>query len=155
MKVAKNILEYLTGKFNNPLSISIDNQIISQVTREYSPRDGIYASEVFKNEVRNIMWTYVGILRNEESIRRCINKLNNIYENIDKVRIRNRSDIIKYSELKNLLLTSLAISHSALLRTESRGSHFRTDYPEESVGWKKNIRITYKEGNFKYQIVMN
>jgi succinate dehydrogenase/fumarate reductase flavoprotein subunit len=40
-------------------------------------------------------------------------------------------EVIKYSEMLNTLLTSLAVAYSALARRESRGAHFRLDYPEE------------------------
>jgi len=49
----------------------------------------------------------------------------------------------------NTLLTSLAITHSALLRRESRGAHFRLDYPKESSNWVKNIRVLYENGKFR------
>ncbi len=45
-----------------------------------------------------------------------------------------------------MLLISEMICRAALLRTESRGSHFRSDFPEEdNTNWLKNI-IVRKEG---------
>jgi len=50
--------------------------------------------------------------------------------------------IIKFLELKNMLLLAKLIIKSALLRKESRGSHFRTDYPERNdKAWKKHITV--------------
>lgn len=155
MRVAENILKYLMERFNDSLSISTDKQIIDQVIRKYSPRDGIYTPESLKHEIQNIMWVNVGVLRSEESVEKCINRLNEIHGSLGNIRLSNHIDVVKYSELENILLTSLTVSHSALIRTESRGSHFRTDYPEENSEWRKNIRITYKDGELKHQIITN
>ena len=45
-------------------------------------------------------------------------------------------------ELNNLLLTGRLLVESALIREESRGAHFRTDFPRHSVKWQKHITFT-------------
>ena len=42
-------------------------------------------------------------------------------------------------ELANLLLVGRLVTEAALTRTESRGAHYRTDYPETSDAWKRHI----------------
>jgi succinate dehydrogenase flavoprotein subunit len=45
-------------------------------------------------------------------------------------------------DLRNLLIVSEAVARSALARKESRGAHFRDDYPEKSAEWGKyNLKI--------------
>ncbi len=152
MKVAENVVKYLGEKFNDRLTDGVDVREVKHIVERYSLREGVYVAERLKDDIRKLMWANVGVLRSDESIRKCIDWLNDVYENLSRVRIGNYSDIVRYSELENILLTSLAVSHSALLRTESRGSHFRTDYPEEDVKWRKNIRITYHDGKLRYSI---
>lgn len=54
--------------------------------------------------------------------------------------------IIKFLELKNMLLLAKLIIKSAIKRKESRGSHFRTDYPERNdKKWKKHIVVKREE----------
>jgi succinate dehydrogenase/fumarate reductase flavoprotein subunit len=46
-------------------------------------------------------------------------------------------------ELDNLLLTAEAIALAALSRTESRGTHYREDYPERNdTDWRCNLLVT-------------
>ena len=42
-------------------------------------------------------------------------------------------------ELANLLLTARIVTEAALLRQESRGAHYRTDFPETLDSWRRNI----------------
>ncbi|MEM2077559.1 MAG: hypothetical protein QXV03_07775, partial [Sulfolobales archaeon] len=53
---------------------------------------------------------------------------------------------VEVVEAENTVLTSLSIATSALERRESRGSHFRVDYPEEVSGWIKSIRVELRGG---------
>jgi succinate dehydrogenase/fumarate reductase flavoprotein subunit len=44
-------------------------------------------------------------------------------------------------EARNAALTGRAIAVSALARTESRGSHYRSDFPKEDKNWIKHISV--------------
>jgi len=41
--------------------------------------------------------------------------------------------------LDNLVLTGRLVAEAALIRKESRGAHYRTDYPEPSPDWVRHI----------------
>ena len=45
-------------------------------------------------------------------------------------------------ELRNLLLLGRLMVEAALIRQESRGSHFREDFPDISPNWKKHVQLT-------------
>jgi len=47
-------------------------------------------------------------------------------------------------ELSNLVLTGRLMAESALIREESRGAHFRSDFPQSSAEWQKHIVIIKK-----------
>ena len=56
------------------------------------------------------------------------------------------TDLIRYLELKNMLFVGEAVCRSALERTETRGSHFRADFPEEDdANWMVNIQVRLLE----------
>jgi L-aspartate oxidase len=42
-------------------------------------------------------------------------------------------------ELNNLLLVGRIVAEAALIRTESRGAHYRSDFPHPSDAWKRHI----------------
>ncbi len=48
-------------------------------------------------------------------------------------------------ELRNLLLLGRLMVEAALIRQESRGSHFREDFPDTSPKWEKHVQLT-REG---------
>jgi L-aspartate oxidase len=50
------------------------------------------------------------------------------------------------AELKNLVLTGRLIAEAALIREESRGAHFRVDFPYPSPAWQRHIVFRKREG---------
>ncbi|NNG06383.1 MAG: L-aspartate oxidase, partial [Desulfobacteraceae bacterium] len=49
-------------------------------------------------------------------------------------------------ECRNAAISGRAIAVSALKRTESRGSHYRKDFPEETESWLKHIHVGMNQG---------
>jgi L-aspartate oxidase len=48
------------------------------------------------------------------------------------------------NELCNLVVTGRLVAESALIREESRGAHFRSDFPKKSPAWQHHIVFTQK-----------
>ena len=80
-------------------------------------------------ELRRVMWNYVGIVRTERRLRRAQQRIELLLAEVDEHyrRFRINSDFI---ELRNLITVANLIVNSALARPESRGLHFIQDYPE-------------------------
>ena len=87
--------------------------------------------KVKKTMLQNLMWDYTGIIRNDIQLETCIDRLDKMKEDIEQ-EINRQGINQERMELLNLIETSLLITHCALLRTESRGCHFRIDYPEKN-----------------------
>jgi len=59
-----------------------------------------------------------------------------------------KSQVQACLEIQDMLKTAEVIVLAALERKESRGAHYRSDYPTMDTGWEKNIRI-YKDNEGK------
>lgn len=95
-----------------------------------------------KKELQNIMWTYVGILRDEKSLKTGIQKLDELSSKFPrKVCCLSRTEY----EFRNMLTVAKLIAECALERKESRGAHYRTDYMQTEENSVHSC-VTKKEG---------
>ncbi|MCA0445855.1 MAG: L-aspartate oxidase [Bacteroidetes bacterium] len=84
------------------------------------------------NEIKSIMWDYVGIVRSNLRLERARRRIEFIRKEVDEFYRRTRltPEIV---ELRNLVLVASLIIECAILRKESRGLHFTTDYPQKTT----------------------
>ena len=103
-----------------------------------------YSEKVSK--LRRIMTENAMISRNESGLKKaiyfCEENLEEIGKSPDKS--SNKVEVINYYRLKSNLFTAMSILKAALLRKESRGSHYREDYPDISKSKEKRIVIALK-----------
>ena len=98
-------------------------------------------------ELEHNMQANVGIIRTEKELEKGIGTLEKIKEAYKTVKAKGASQFNpgwhEALGLRNLLITSEAVAHAALLREESRGAHTRADFPGEQEHWLHyNIVIT-------------
>ncbi len=138
---ASELANYLS--FTNLQSSDIIDEKILEIIRKYDDDDNTQTCEIdyeidpiaLKHKLKNIMWEHVGILRDENNLEIALDKINEIekcYNNIYKCAT------IKHYELRNLIMVAKMIIISALKRKESRGAHFRLDYPTPLNSAKHN-----------------
>ncbi len=94
-----------------------------------------------KDKLRKRMMEQAGIERKEEGLKDLRGWL---IQNLQRLVNLNRTNE-EIWELKNMLTTANLIVTAALLRTESRGAHFRKDHPKASLLWE-NVHIVQKNG---------
>jgi len=102
--------------------------------------------EKIQQKFRETMWYKVGIIRDRENLREALEMLNILQENVSYIKVENFFEYVRLLELKNMITLGLLISKAALHREESRGSHYRLDYPDEDKNRIKNIIISRKNG---------
>ncbi len=112
-------------------------------------RDGELNIYNLLDKLKNIMWENVSIIRNKEKLNYALKEIKKIESLLDDVKIFGVVDLQKYYELKNLLTTAKLVCKSALYREESRGAHYREDFPETKDEWRGNIVIKDDKITFK------
>jgi L-aspartate oxidase len=85
--------------------------------------------------LQELMWNCVGIKRNGERLREANEVLGQWAASIRK----GPSEDERAIELENMMLTARLMARAALIREESRGCHYREDFPEESPHWLRHI----------------
>lgn len=91
------------------------------------------APPVRLSALQQLLWDKVGIIRDGDGLTQAAEMLATWQKSLPPP-----TDRPSY-ELSNLLLTGRLIAEAALLREESRGAHFRTDFPNSSPRWQHHI----------------
>jgi L-aspartate oxidase len=78
-------------------------------------------------EMQKLMSDYVGIVRSDFRLERAMRRLGLLYEETEEFYKRTKISV-KLCELRNLIQVSYIVVKSAMLRKESRGLHYTTDY---------------------------
>lgn len=86
--------------------------------------------QLLKNKLKDTMWNKVGIIRNEESLTDALQEIAELKHSVENISCF--SGISGY-EFRNLIITAELITKCALARKESRGAHYRSDYPNTTA----------------------
>jgi succinate dehydrogenase/fumarate reductase flavoprotein subunit len=91
-------------------------------------------------DLKEVMWLNAGIVRDRQSLERALERILG-WKDMAQV-VQTPGDLIRCLELGNMLLVGEMVCRSAIERTESRGAHFRSDYPQENDdSWLVNIQV--------------
>lgn len=131
----------------------IDEQMIPEImNRSLEPFEQVEGENPYQVQLdlQEMMQDLVGIVRKEEELLQALEKLNELKKRSEKVKvIGNREYNAGWHtalDLQNLLTVSEAITRAALERKESRGAHFRDDYPDKDPkAGKFNIVISKRD----------
>ncbi|MGZ7119039.1 MAG: FAD-binding protein, partial [Methanobacterium sp.] len=112
----------------------------------------VYPIEI-KKELEEVMWKNVAIIRNEESLIAALKRIHELKEMSRNMRVSGLTsydnDLLDALEVIKMLDVAEIVTKSAILRRESRGAHYREDYPETMDKWKKSI-VFNKSGKIRF-----
>jgi len=117
-----------------PLPADHEAFAAEQVERLLSNTKG-ETQEAIRKELRDEMMDKVGVVRDEQRLTGMLNKVKELKERYSTIRLMDRSrafntELMEVIELGNLIECAEATTAGALARKESRGAHYRTDYPK-------------------------
>ncbi|MEG3070361.1 MAG: hypothetical protein RQM92_05530 [Candidatus Syntrophopropionicum ammoniitolerans] len=111
-------------------------------------------------EIRDAMGTammdHVHIFRTGKSLEQGVAKLQELYRRSLKIGLRSSGqganpELAQAIRMPGMVRTALCVAYGALMRTESRGSHFREDHPKrDDAKWLKRTLAYWKEGRPAY-----
>jgi succinate dehydrogenase / fumarate reductase flavoprotein subunit len=102
---------------------------------EIFERKGEEPSFLIRDEMKSLMTSQVGLFRNEPALLAAKEKTKELRKRFLRIGLRQRdlafnNEFIQYWELEGMLHLAEVVVEGALARKESRGSHFRADYPK-------------------------
>jgi L-aspartate oxidase len=97
------------------------------------------------DEIRRLMWDYVGIVRTNKRLQRAQKRLANLQDEIREYywNFIVTADLL---ELRNIATVAELIVHCALMRPESRGLNYNLDFPELNPEWAQRDSVV-RRGN--------
>lgn len=126
----------------------------------YSAGDGSEKYAVLRAELQDNMTKLAGVFREEKDMKKLLATVKDLQERFKKVNIDDKGnafnlDLIEAFEVENLLNFSETIVEGAIARQESRGAHFRTDFPKRddekwlrhTLAWKteKGVKLDHSK----------
>lgn len=114
-----------------------------------------------RDQLRQIMNTNVGIFRAANTLQDALSAIHQLKQNYQQIGLKNKAnfynfELINFLELAGMLDLAEIIVQGALARQESRGSHYRLDFPErDDVNWLRHTMAYYTPTgpNLTYQEV--
>jgi len=135
-------------------------QINSEIRKAKSilkRKDGVRPVEI-KSKLASLMWDKVGIFRTGKELQEAIVEIERIREKelqrlyIMDSKTRYNREWIEALEVENLVTVAEMVAKAALMREESRGAHFRRDFPKtDNQNWFSNIVIRQERGEMTFK----
>lgn len=101
-------------------------------------RNGEDSGSLIKS-LKKMIWLRAGIVRSSADLETALEQIKEFSSKSRQCKIGTVKDLMQSISLQNMLLLSEMVCRSALLRTETRGSHCRSDHPlEDNAYWLKN-----------------
>ncbi|SDJ94527.1 L-aspartate oxidase [Natronorubrum texcoconense] len=153
--VGEHVVNAVTSRDRVP-TVTSAQQALAE--REFRALDDLAAAEgsvrpvELLEELGDVLWETAGILRDEESLREGLSAVAELRARTADLRVDGdrTSRSFEYAvDLSFSLTVAETMLRTALERTESRGAHYRTDFPETDSDWRANLVLSADEGGLR------
>ena len=90
-------------------------------------------------EINRICDRHLGPVRNASDLKQALDGLTGLTASLADLAVGSWQDLLIALETQNLVLVARMVARAAIERQESRGAHFREEFPEEEAAWAKHI----------------
>ena len=131
-----------------------DDEVKKEASRiENLIKKGTIKPKEFKNNIKQLMWQKVAIVRDEKTLNEGLKELLEMKEELANLDVSDKkqynSDLVTALEVINMVEICILTVKSAILRRESRGAHFRSDFPKTKDEWKRSIVVNKEKIEFE------
>lgn len=157
---AKRVTAQITpGESHAPLGSDSEDKAIARFDRIRNASGDSTTGNV-RTEMQRIMQHYCAVFRDGPMLQEALKKFDGVLSGFETLGIRDRSmvwnsDLVEALELDNMIAQAAVSLHSAAGRTESRGAHYRNDFParddeswlKHTLAWRDdngNVRLGYR-----------
>lgn len=125
----------------------------AEIARSLGRAFGVLAHETGKNDhpveitrdLKDLMWRYAGVVRTKDDLQTAAQGIEDLAERTRHMAVPGPIEMNptwqEALDLENQLCAARCLVASALAREESRGSHFRADFPLPDPSWLRSVRV--------------
>ena len=141
-----NILREIKARICQPLPLQAESIVVDKINTLFESRGSEHVA-VLRETLQCLMTEKCSVFRNGQTLEYALGQIRQLKKRFLNVGLTNKSRVFNYElqealELGNMLRVAEVIVDSALQRKESRGAHFRSDYPERNdEEWLKHTFV--------------
>lgn len=150
-RAGRDMAEKVTG-LDMPKPVGEPAERVRERIRRLLQRDKGVKAHILRSRMQETMTDQCSVFRSRDGLEKALSVIDGLRERYKDVMIDDRgtsynTDLLEALELGSLLELAGIIAASALARQESRGAHFREDFPErDDTNWLRHTMIRKSEG---------
>jgi fumarate reductase (CoM/CoB) subunit A len=122
-----------------------------QIRRFMEPKEDSLPVTALKDRLKEVMERHVFVVRNKDGLTEAVREIDSIEREIERIQVprfkRFNLEWMRAIEFPFLVEAARCVASSALAREESRGFHFRSDFPnEDNARWLRHTTVRLDEG---------
>jgi len=141
-----SILREIKARLLQPLPVQAESIVVDKINSLLESK-GAERTAVLRETLQCLMTEHCSVFRNGQTLEHALGQIRQLEKRRLNVGLTNKSRVFNYElqealELNNMLKIAEVIVYSALVRRESRGAHFRSDYSERNdEEWLKHTFV--------------